>query len=229
MRYLVAETNWTLMTLAQDLAERGLLISRVERGDDVVHHLKMVPADLLIAEAGHFGPGGLSLRALREAGPGLPIALIARSPQQRQITDCLAAGADTVIDAAIPPEEIAARLMAIARRAHGLSTTELHCGPLVIDLAARQARLNGDWLHLTPKIYELLEYLALRPGALVTRDALLTHIYGLESEPDSRVFDVYLCTLRNHLRDVSDEISIHTARGEGFRFIGPAAPGRSAA
>ncbi|WP_375258700.1 response regulator transcription factor [Citreimonas sp.] len=229
MRYLVAETNWTLMTLAQDLAERGLLVSRVENAEDVAHHLAMVPADLLIAEAGRFGPGGLSLRALRETGPGLPIALIAREPSQRQITECLAAGADTVIDAAIPPDEMAARLMAVARRAHGLSTTELHCGPLVIDLAARRAQLNGAWLHLTPKIYELLEYLALRPGALVSRDALLTHIYGLESEPDSRVFDVYLCTLRNHLRDVSDEISIHTARGEGFRFIGPAAPDRSAA
>ena len=165
MRYLVVETNWDLAALARDLGDRGVLVTRTEDPEDVALDLSAVPADLMIAEAGPFGPGGQSLRHLRERHPGMAIALVARQSGQDRITECLSAGADTVIDASVAPDEMAARLMAVARRARGLATSELVHGPLTIDLDARKARIDEAWLPLTPKVYELLEYLALRPGA----------------------------------------------------------------
>lgn len=218
MRYLIAETSWALVALAQDLSDRGILLTRTDRPEDVAHFLQVTGADLLIADARHDGAGARALRRLRDAHPDLAIALVADRPDEALATASLAAGADTVIDARAPADEIAARLMAVARRAHGFASQELRYGPLVLDLATRRAMLDDAPLPLTPKVYEMLEYLALRPGRLVTREALLSHVYGLDGEPDSRVFDVYLCTLRGHLRGAGDAIRIETARGAGLRF-----------
>lgn len=222
MRYLIVETSWPMMRLAADLSDRGVLLSRTDSPEDIPHYLALGAQDLLIAEAGVFGPAGLNLRRLRDAAKGVSIALVDPEPSRMRVAECLAAGADTVVDATMPPDETAARLLAVARRAHGLGSSRIWHGTLQVDLDARAASVAGQRLSLTPKIYEMLEYLALRPGQLVTRDALLNHVYGLEGEPESRVFDVYLCTLRARLREAGADVDIRTARGAGFRLVAPA-------
>lgn len=222
MRYLIAETSWTLMSLAQELKSRGTLLTRTDSPEDVPHYLQISGVDLLVLDAATIGRNGLSLSALRAARPAMPIALIATKPQPEAIASWLDAGADAVIAAEATMEEIIARLVAVARRSHGLATSQLSHGPLTVDVERRRVRLNDSWLHLTPKVYELLEFLALRAGSLVTREALLNHIYGLEGEPDARVFDVYMCTLRSQLKPADGQVSIQTARGAGFRFISTA-------
>ena len=112
-------------------------------------------------------------------------------------------------------------LSALARRTHGLSQPFLHNGPLRIDPERHKAYLQDCPLKLSPKVYELLEYMALRPRRLVSRAALLGHIYGLEDEPDPRVFDVYVCNLRACLAASDGAVDIETARGVGYRFLAP--------
>ena len=219
MRYLIAETSWSMLTLAKQFADAGLLLSRTDRPEDVPHYLQMGGLDAVVLEAETLAHHGLSLVTLRALAPDVPIALIAHKPDRKRISAWLESGADTVIDSSSDPEEIAARIMAVARRTHGFSTSQLQFGPLCVDLERRRVKLGGVFLHLTPKVYELLEYMALRHGTLVTRDALLSHIYGLEAEPDARVFDVYMCTLRGQLKAADGAIRIETARGKGFRFI----------
>lgn len=219
MRYLIAETSWTLMTLAQALTEAGVLLTRTDRPEDIPQFLQLVPADLLILEAEALGRFGTSLAALRRSRPDLPIALVADTPSHGQIVQWLEAGADSVIDADAPPEEAVMALAALARRAHGLAQSTLRYGPLRLDLQKRQTYLNDCPVKLSPKLYELLEYMALRPRKLLSRPALLGHVYGLEDEPDPRVFDVYVCNLRACLEAANGAVDIETMRGVGYRFV----------
>lgn len=219
MRYLIAETSWPLMTLASALSDAGNLLTRTDRPEDIRHFLHTTPADLLVLDAADLGRPGLSLANLRNAHPGMPIALMAKDASHAQIVRWLESGADTVLDPANPPEEAIMSLSAIARRAHGLAQPVLRYGPLAINLQLRMAYLTDCPIKLSPKVYELLEYIALRPRRLINRAALLGHVYGLEDEPDPRVFDVYVCNLRACLAASDGAVDIETVRGSGYRFV----------
>lgn len=221
MRYLIAETSWSLMALATELASTGVLLTRTDRPEDIPHFLHMAPADLLIIDAGLLERQSLTLPGLRRMRPDMPIAIFARDASPEQIAKWLQAGADTVLDAACPPAEAILFLAAIARRAHGKAQPVLRYGPLQIDLNEHRAHVLDCPVKLSPKVYELLEYFALRPRMLINRSALLSHVYGLEDEPDSRVFDVYVCNLRACLAATDGAVDIETVRGVGYRFVVP--------
>ncbi|CUH78618.1 winged-helix domain-containing protein [Tropicibacter naphthalenivorans] len=229
MRYLIAETSWTMMTLAQELCANGTLLTRTDRPEDVPQYLRLGQADLLLLEADQLGQNGLALASLRAEFPDTPIALVASKPNHEQIASWLGAGADCIVPAEAEPEETIMRLQAVVRRVHDLATPEVAHGPLRIDLHQRKAFLLGCPIKLSPKLYELLEYIALRPGRLVTRAELLSHVYGLEDEPDARVFDVYICNLRACLKAACGAVDIETVRGSGFRFAVHDSPAQIAA
>ena len=219
MRYLIAESSWSGVALARSLSGGGTLVTRVEDAGDLPGLIDATDADLVLIDAADLARDGLGLPALRRRRGDRPLAVLAQRPGRAQCAAWIRAGADTVIDSTTPTEETAMRLQAVARRAHGLAGPVLRAGRLSIDLTTRRAACNGVTLHLGPKVYEILEYIALRRGRLVTRDALLTHVYGFENEPDPRVFDVYLCTLRSQLAACGADASIETVRGAGFRFV----------
>lgn len=219
MRYMIVETSWTMMSLAQELQASGLLLTRTDRPEDVPLFLEQVGADILVIELNALKHAKYSLSALREISPHTPIALIMPHPTSSDIAKWLDAGADAVIPTGADLDEVAFQLHALARRAHGLGRSELAYGPLRIDLQARKVSLRTVAIKLSPKLYELLEYIALRPGRLVARADLLSHIYGLENEPDARVFDVYMCNLRACLSDSDGHLDIETVRGAGYRFL----------
>lgn len=219
MRYLVVETSWIMVGLSRAFSDCGLLLSRTDRPEDVADILKTGEIDAVLLEAEGLGHHGISLKSLRARHPFVSIAVVAEHPIPADVTQYLQAGADTVLDQATPRDAIVAQMIAITRRAHGYATSCLRFGPLSLNIDRRHAEINGAILHLTPKVYELLEYLVLRAGQLVTRDALLSHVYGFETEPDARVFDVYMCTLRRFLKETRGAVEIQTVRGKGFRFV----------
>ncbi len=108
--------------------------------------------------------------------------------------------------------------MAIARRGLGYPRPVLDFGPLRLSLDKRTAHISDCPVKLSPKIYEMLEYIALRPGQLIARDALMTHLYGLGDEPEGRVFDVYACNIRACLKATQGAVELETVRGIGFRL-----------
>ncbi|MAB04910.1 MAG: transcriptional regulator [Rhodobacteraceae bacterium] len=231
MRYLIAESSWKMVSLAKAVADSGTLVTRCEASEEVEDYHEMGTHDLLVIEARQ-GMRQSALSRLRELRPRTPIAVVARDPEPEQIAAWIMSGADTVFDGNTPLPEMLARLSAVARRAHGVPQRLLECGPLLFDLDARRVHMGTVTLSLSPKLYEILEYLALRPGALASREALLSHVYGFENEPAPRVFDVYMCNLRNHLSGVADAMRIETVRGSGYRLdvtdrrAAPRAPAR---
>ncbi|EIE52196.1 cell division protein [Salipiger aestuarii] len=217
MRYLIAETSWKTVGLSKAVSDRGTLVTRCEAGEEIEDFHKIGEHDLVVFDAIQL-LRQTSLVRLRELHPDSPIVLIARSPDAEQIAAWLTAGADTVIDETAPLAEMIARIDAIARRAQGAASPRLNCGPLTFDLDARRVHLGDVTLSLSPKLYEILEYIALRPGRLAARESLLGHVYGFENEPAPRVFDVYMCNLRAHLAGIADAVRIETVRGAGYRL-----------
>ncbi|MCR8550735.1 response regulator transcription factor [Salipiger sp. P9] len=217
MRYLIAETTWKLVSLSKAVADSGTLRTRCDAGEEIEDFHQMGEHDLIVLDAAQLRRH-CSLTRLRELRPDTPICLIARKPEPEQIATWLMSGADTVIDEAAPLPEMLGRLAAVARRAHGIAQPTLERGPLYLDLAARRVHVGEVTLSLSPKLYEILEFLALRPGRLASREALLNHVYGFENEPAPRVFDVYMCNLRTHLNGIAGALRIDTVRGSGYRL-----------
>lgn len=226
MRYLVAETSWDMMSLAQDLQDVGTLVSRTDQPEELPEYLKSGLADLLLFEADHLNHNGVSLSSLRHAARQTPIVLLSSDATPKDKASWLADGADAVVDPCSSTSEIQGHLLAIARRALGFSASQFSYGSLSVCLARRGARIADCPIKLSPKIYEMLEYLALRPGQLITRNDLLTHIYGFGNEPETRIFDVYACNLRSCLKATKGAVELETVRGAGFRLSlnGPPAP-----
>ncbi|WP_370045872.1 MULTISPECIES: winged helix-turn-helix domain-containing protein [Salipiger] len=217
MRYLIGETNWKMVTLSKAVADSGLLRTSCEAGEELADFHRMGQHDLLVLEASQLGRH-VSLADLRAQRPDVPICLIASTPAPERIAHWLMAGADAVIEDTAALPEALARLSAVARRAHGVAHPLVERGPLLLDLERRRAHLGEVTLSLSPKLYEILEFLVLRPGRLAARDALLGHVYGFENEPAPRVFDVYMCNLRAHLQSVGPALKIETVRGAGYRL-----------
>ena len=217
MRYLIAESSWETMSLAHVLLEGGILLTRTDRPEDLFHFMECGNNDLIVLDAAQMSKS-LRVSDLRARAGRTPVCLLARKPGHSQVAQWLDAGADLVIDMSEEPAEIAARLNAVARRRFGLCLPEVVYGDLHIDLAHHRVHVGNVTLSLSPKLYEILEYVALRPGTLVTREELLSHVYGLEDEPAPRVFDVYMCNLRSQLASVNDTVAIETVRGAGYRF-----------
>ncbi|PYG28565.1 winged helix-turn-helix transcriptional regulator [Pelagimonas varians] len=229
MRYLIAETSWDMMSLAQDLLDVGTLVSRTDNPEDLPDYLKSGLADLLLFDADHLNRNGVTLRGLRLAAKQTPIVLLSSNAAPEHKASWLADGADAVIDPCSSATEIQGYLLAIARRALGFSASQLSYGSLSVCLARRGARISDCPIKLSPKIYEMLEYLALRPGRLITRSDLLTHIYGFGNEPETRIFDVYACNLRSCLKATNGAVELETVRGAGFRLSLHAPPAPIAA
>lgn len=217
MRYLIAETSWKLVSLAKAISDCGTLVTHCEAGDAIEDFHKIGEHDLVALDASQL-LRGTSLCRLRALHPDTPIVLIARSPAPGQIAAWLMAGADAVIDEAATLPEMIAQIDSVARRAQGVARPLLECGPLTCDLDARRVHLGDVTLSLSPKLYEILEYLVLRPGRLASREALLSHVYGFENEPAPRVFDVYMCNLRAQLSSIAETVRIETVRGAGYRL-----------
>ncbi len=217
MRYLIAETSWKLISLGKAVSDQGTLVTRCESGSEIEDFHKIGEHDLVVLDAAQL-MRRTSIGHLRLLRPDTPIVLIARGAEAEQIAAWLSAGADTVIDESAPLPEMIARIDAVARRAQGVCRPQLVCGPLTFDLEARRVHLGDVTLSLSPKLYEILEYLALRPGRLAARESLLSHVYGFENEPAPRVFDVYMCNLRAHLSSIADAVRIETVRGAGYRL-----------
>src|SRR5690606_38856032 len=149
---------------------------------------------------------------LRRRGRDLPVLVLTARDLVPDRVRLLDSGADDYVIKPFEPEELVSRCRALVRRASGQASPRLELGDVTIDLARREVRRGGEPVAVTPREFRVLEYLALNRGRVVSREELLSRLYGENEETWSNVLEVYVAALRRKLGPAI----IATRRGHGY-------------
>ena len=224
MRLLLVEDNVALADeLLADLTRQGYAVDWLADGRDALVQGATEPYDLIVLDLGLPGMPGLDvLRQWRGDSLATPVLILTARGSWAERIDGLKAGADDYLSKPFHPEELALRIQALLRRAHGLANqSELKAAGLALDEARQCVRRGDEEVLLTAGEFRLLRYFMLHPGQILSKSQLNDHLYDGESERDSNVIEVHV----NHLRRKLGREVIETRRGQGYRYAGDAEQG----
>lgn len=178
--------------------------------------LRAVPYDLLLLDLGLPDGSGLDfLEQLRARGDATPVIVLTARDRIAERIAGLEAGADDYLVKPFDLGELAARVAAVARRYAGDPNPLLEIGPLLIDRGRRIVARAGEPVTLSAREWALLEALALRPGAVVSKERLEELLYPMGEEVESNAVEVAVSRLRKKL----GAERIETVRGLGYRLV----------
>jgi two-component system OmpR family response regulator len=216
MRLLVVEDNVALSAqLVGALREAGFAVDQAADGEEGAFLGQTEPYDAVVLDLGLPRRDGLTvLREWRAAGRDMPVLILTARGTWSEKVEGLNAGADDYLAKPFAMAELAARLNALIRRAHGHARPQIVCGELVLDTVAQSVALAGARVRLTGMEYRLLECLAHRIGQPVSKTELTEHLYAQDFDRDSNTLEVLVARLRRKL----GERVIETVRGVGYRL-----------
>ena len=213
-------------TLADNLSQEGYKVTTVADGEVAYKKIVDAPPDLIILDVMLPGLDGLSLCRMIRREPTtshIPIIMLtARSSEVDKIVG-LESGADDYVAKPFALGELLARIRAVMRRAPNrpAAQDEISSGGIRLDLTGRHAYLNEVELKLSHKEYDLLAELMRNEGVVLSRDLLLSKVWGYDYFGDRRTVDVHIRWLRKKVEDdPSSPTRIVTVRGIGYRFEG---------
>jgi two-component system, OmpR family, response regulator QseB len=214
MRLLLVEDDSMIGAAAQQgLRQEGHTVDWVRDGREAELAVANGVYDLVLLDLGLPRADGLSLlRKWRARSMDVPVLIVTA---RDAVTDRIAgldAGADDYLVKPFDLDELSARVRAVLRRRSGRAESAIRIGDLQIDTADRQVRWKGRDVALSAREYALLEALADRPGAFLTRAQLEERLYGWEEEIASNAVEVHIHALRRKL----DPGLIRNVRGMGY-------------
>jgi DNA-binding response OmpR family regulator len=219
MRVLIVEDERRLAeNIARSLRESaGYAVDVALDGEDGLYMAETNPYDLLVLDLMLPKLDGLTLLThLRAGGAETPVLVLTARDEKESIVKLLNAGADDYVAKPFDLGELLARAKALIRRGKGHSSSVLKVADIEINTSDLTVRRNGEPVALTAMEYRVLEYLAHRPGAVVSKTELLEHLYDFNWERFSNVIEVYISGLRRKLEDGNEAKLIHTLRGQGY-------------
>jgi DNA-binding response OmpR family regulator len=199
----------------------------VESADTALAGLELVvqaQPDLAIMDLGLPDLDGSDLLRMIRSVSDVPVMVITARGADESVVNILDAGADDYLIKPFSVAQLEARIRAILRRGlTGDNDGPLTVGDLVIDRKARDARLNGDQLELSPKEFELLSLLAEREGEVVSKREMLAEVWREPYGGSERTVDVHLSWLRKKLGETASEPRyLKTVHGVGVKLVIPA-------
>lgn len=222
MRVLLVEDQLPLVkAYRQGLEEEGFAVDVATDGEEADVKCRSTAYDVILLDIMLPKVDGLTLlKRWRAAGINTHVLMLtARAGLQDKVAG-LDTGADDYLPKPFDMDELFARVRALIRRGHQQKDPMLRCYDLEIDTAARTVRRGGQVIHLTPREYALLEFLAFHRGKVVTRSMIWEHLYDEYDENTSNVVDVYIRYLRNKIDKGFDPPLILTRWGEGYILRG---------
>ncbi len=222
MRVLLVEDHKPLVrALKKGLEEEGFAVDTAYDGEEGDYKARTANYDAIVLDLMLPRKDGLSLLQgwRREGLKAHVLVLTARGTIDDKVKG-LDLGADDYLTKPFELEELLARIRALVRRGHQVKDPVLRIYDLEIDTAARVVKRGGQAIHLTPREYALLEFLAFHRGRVVTRSMIWEHLYDEHDESTSNVVDVYIRYLRNKIDRGFDPPLILTRWGEGYLLRG---------
>jgi DNA-binding response OmpR family regulator len=181
--------------------------------------VEMVLLDIMLPRL----DGQQALKRIRLRRPGLPVLMLTARDDLENKVVALRSGADDYLTKPFAFEELMARIEALSRRAGRQEPVEINAGDLRMDLLSRRLWRGEKEVELSPREFVLLEYFARHPGEELTRQRILSDIWGYDFDPGSNVLDVYVRHLRHKIDLPGEPSSITAIRGVGYRFDPPPA------
>jgi len=216
MRILLVEDDPALGEAVRDhLRSLAHAVDREERLAWAEAALRAVPYDLVLLDLGLPDGDGLAfLKRLRARGDTTPVIVLTARDRIGERIAGLETRADDCLVKPFDLGELAARVAAVARRYAGDPNPLLEIGPLLVDRGRRIVTREGAPVTLSAREWALLEALALRPGAIVSKERLEELLYPMGEEVESNAVEVAVSRLRKKL---GAEV-IETVRGLGYRL-----------
>jgi DNA-binding response OmpR family regulator len=223
MRILVVEDEHDLAdAVARGLRREGYAVDVAYTGDEAAEKLGINAYDLLCLDLNLPGTDGRSIaRGLRDGGGehGRPriLMLTARGEVEDRIAG-LDDGADDYLVKPFDFGELSARVRALLRRAGGRSGALLKVGAIELDTSRHEARYNDEPLTLSPKEFALLRFFMSNPGAVLSQEDLLEHVWDEHADPFTKTVRVTVMNLRRKLEAAGGDQPIETVVGSGYRL-----------
>lgn len=224
-RILVVDDEIEIMrALQRSLTAHGFDVFTAGSGEEALEAIANHRPDLMLLDLGLPGISGLEVcKRVREQS-NLPIIVLSVKDAERDKVRALDLGADDYVPKPFGMDEVLARIrVALRHSAQVRSGTEpsFTCGPLKVDFAQRQVLVNGKEVKLTPTEYDLLKVLIKNSGKILTRQMVLSQVWGTGYGTESHYLHVYIGQLRRKIEpDPAHPRFILTVSGVGYRFNG---------
>ena len=219
MRVLVIEDHLpTAKTIERILKDEGYACDVTGIGAEGFEDARHCDYDLVILDIMLPDMNGYDiLRRLRAVQISTPVLILSGLSDVDDKIKGLVTGADDYLTKPFNRDEFKARVRAIIRRSKGHSNSVITVGKLQIDTNKKSVYANNVSIRLTSREYAILELLAIRQGATLSKETFLNHLYGGMEEPEFKIIDVFVCKLRKKLADALDNQNyIETIWGRGY-------------
>jgi DNA-binding response OmpR family regulator len=214
-RILIAEDDARIASFVdKGLRANGFATKVVADGESAEVFARSGEFDMLVLDIGLPRRDGFTvLRRLREARVALPVIILTARDSVGDKVAGLEGGADDYLPKPFAFDELLARIRLRLQGERTPEVTVLRSGNLALDLRTRRAQIGGHQVDLSAREFALVEILLRHPGQVLTREQLLSHVWGFDFDPGSNIVEVYVRRLRRKLGSEP----IETVRGMGYR------------
>lgn len=222
-RILVVEDEEALAeSVRYNLEREGFAVEVVGDGAEALSRIRADEPALVVLDLMLPGMGGLDVCRLVRADSQVPIIIVTAKDSEADKVIGLELGADDYVTKPFSVRELVSRVRANLRRTllgAQVAPETLEGGPVVMDLARHEVRVRGELVQLPPKEFELLSLLLANRERLMTRERLISEVWGPDYFGDTKTLDVHVKRIRSKIEDDPHEpVHLVTVRGLGYRF-----------
>ncbi|QHC26956.1 response regulator transcription factor [Streptomyces sp. GS7] len=204
-------------SLGRGLRLNGFTVDLADGGRTALAKVADTEPDVVVLDVSMPDLDGIAVcRHFRTDGNDIPVLMLSALDEVADRVAGLQAGGDDYLVKPFALDELVLRLHALLRRRPAAATDAVRVGGLVIDAAARTARLDGRPVELTRREFELLDVLGRNAGLVLSRDQLLDRVWGYDFEVRTDAVDTFVSYLRRKLEAGGRPRIVHTVRGVGF-------------
>lgn len=221
-RILLVEDEHSIREMVSfALVQEGYVINEAEDGSSAEMQMADNLPDLILLDWMLPDTSGLELLRRwkrKESTQEIPIIMLTARAEERDKIDGLDSGADDYLTKPFSVKELTARIRAVLRRGTGSLENEVRIEPILLDLHAHRAYVDGESINLGPTEFRLLEFFMTHPDRVYTRSQLLDFVWGRNMYVEERTVDVHIVRLRKLLKPLDCDQMIQTVRGYGYQF-----------